>query len=121
MDISPLFIVVFVAASIGGTALMLLAVRAGARSQEKYRALAQDRGWRYDHAPSTGGGASITTFSDPGGSWLLELYSHSSSTSGGSGSTRHYTEYRDSAPSIPRGMAVLGPEIPEKTKARPTR
>ncbi|MDJ0627235.1 MAG: hypothetical protein QNJ44_03155 [Rhodobacter sp.] len=115
----PLLIALFAAAALGGTALIAFAVRAGARAKEAQRQMADRNGWHFDFTPASGGRGSETVISDPREGWTLTLYARSGSagSSSGSGSSVRWSMYEDPGARIPQGMAVLGPDIPEKTAA----
>ncbi|MEL7115647.1 MAG: hypothetical protein AAGP08_08645, partial [Pseudomonadota bacterium] len=112
-----LLIALFVVASIGGTALIAYAIRAGHKAKAALEAMARDNGWQFSYQPSAGGRGSRTIISDPTEGWTYTMYFHSTRTgsSGPSGSTTRWTQFE--APDLPvEGLAVLGPDIPEKTK-----
>ncbi|MDJ0827148.1 MAG: hypothetical protein QNJ16_16775 [Rhodobacter sp.] len=116
----PLLIALFVLASLGGTALIAVAIRAGAKAKEAQRKMAAQNGWQFEFVPASGGKGSETLISDPAEGWTLTLYSRSGSSSGsssGSGSSVRWSMHEDPGAAIPEGMAVLGPDIPEKTAA----
>jgi hypothetical protein len=111
-----LVIIVLVAASFCGTGLIYWAIKQSARQREALKALATKRGWQFEYSASSGGRGTETRISDPSEGWVMRLYFHSSSTSAsGGGRTTRWTQFE--APDLAiDGMAVLGPDIPEKTK-----
>ena len=115
----PLLVAVFVLASAGGSALLFFVIRAGAKTKAAQEEMAKRMGWRYEFFPASGGRGSETIFSDPGEGWTLTLYasSRSSSSSAGGSSSVRWSMFEDTRVKIPEGMAVLGPDIPEKTAA----
>jgi len=116
MEMSPWFILLFVLASIGGTALMVVALRAGAKRRERFAAYASENGWRYAFIAPAGSGVTEHEFTDPDAGWTLTIHSYSSGTANNTTSTRAWTEFRMPLLDIPEGMAVLGPDIPRKTQ-----
>ncbi len=115
----PLLIAVFVIASLGGTALIAVAIRAGAKAKAAQEEMARRNGWTYEFTPASGGRGSLTVISDRAEGWALQLYSKSGSSgsSSTSSSSIRWSMYEDPNARIPEGMAVLGPDIPEKTAA----
>ena len=113
----PWLIALFVLASVGGTALIAFAISRGAAHRKAQAEMAVANGWRYDHQAS--GGVSETIISDPEEGWRLTIHSYSGgsgSSSGSTGSSVRWTMFEDPSLRI-QGMAVLGPDIPEKTAA----
>lgn len=113
-----LFVVVtLILASFLGTGLIALAVRRGHQKREQLKTFAAEQGWTYHHTPSTGGRGSRSVISDPSEGWELVQYVQTSGTPGGNGSTRRWTQFTQSRLALDSGLALLGPEIPEKTAA----
>ncbi len=110
MDIT--FVALFLLASIGSSAVLVFALRAGAAKRAKLQQFARMHGWQYDYIPAKGSGSSETILTDPSEGWTLTIYFYSSN----SGRTRSHTQYCDPGLAIPDGMAVLGPDIPAKTR-----
>lgn len=107
-----LLIVLFLVCAVGGTGLLAYAVRAGHRSRAALKAMAEAEGWQVRTGPSPSGYGTETVISDPSEGWSLTLTFLSSNTSS---STNRWTSF--DAPDLPiEGLAVLGPDLPEKTK-----
>ena len=73
-----LVVVVLVIASFAGTALIGLAIRAGAKHREAIKALAGEKGWRYELKSLSNGTDTVLSDEDEG--WALTL-SHRSTRS----------------------------------------
>ncbi|MBW4983974.1 hypothetical protein KZZ07_15630 [Mameliella sp. CS4] len=106
---------VLILASLAGTGLIAYAIRHGQKRREALKALCAERGWSFDYQPQSGGRGSRTVISDPSEGWELVLYYRSNSSTGGT--TNHWTEFTQPRLALPDGMALLGPDIPEKTAA----
>ena len=104
---------VLILASLAGTGLIAYAIRHGQKRREALKALCAERGWSFDYQPQSGGRGSRTVISDPSEGWELVLYYRSNSSTGGT--TNHWTEFTQPRLALPDGMALLGPDIPEKT------
>ncbi|MDF0601438.1 hypothetical protein P1J78_11900 [Psychromarinibacter sp. C21-152] len=107
----------FVLASLASSALLGGVLYLAVKRRADYRAFAAARGWTYRYEGHSGSRAARHIFQDPQEGWTLTIFARSSSTAGGSGSTTRWTEFDDPGPALAEGMAVLGPEIPEKAAA----
>ena len=114
----PWFIAVFVVASVGGSALIIFALRMAKQSRDALKQMAEAEGWTFDFRGSTGGRGAETVIRDPNEGWVVTMYVHSGTTSGSSSSTGASTRWTSfEAPGLAvEGLAVIGPDIPEKTK-----
>lgn len=106
---------VLILASFAGTGLIAYAIRHSHKRREALKTLCAERGWSFDYQPQTGGRGSRTVISDRSEGWELVLYFRSNSSTGGT--TSHWTEFTQPRLALPDGMALLGPDIPEKTAA----
>ncbi|KUF11903.1 hypothetical protein [Pseudoponticoccus marisrubri] len=109
-----LIVFVLLAASFAGSALIFLAIRKSHLRREAQAALAAEKGWRFHHAPGRGGAPARTSISDPEEGWVLTL---NVTSSGRGGSVSRWTLFEDPRPALDQGMALLGPEIPDRTAA----
>ncbi|SHH54092.1 hypothetical protein [Marivita hallyeonensis] len=105
-----LFILVLIAGSGLGTAIMFFAFKKTREKQADYEAFAQRHGWTYAYSPATHNMPSIIEFRDPGDDWSLKLFS-------GQGSSKHRMEWRSPQGALSDGEAVLGMPLPEKSAA----
>lgn len=113
MDI--LVAIVLVLASFAGTGLLIFALRSGQKRRARLQEMSEANGWTFSYEPQSGGRGSRTVISDPQEGWEVVLYYRSNSSTGGSSS--HWSQFEQPRLALPEGMALLGPEIPEKTKA----
>lgn len=112
---NSLFIVLLLLASVLGSGLIGLALWQGQRRQERLKIFAAERGWTYQLQPSSGGSGRRTVIANPSEGWELVQYFQSSGSQGGS--TRRWTQFTQPGLALPEGLALLGPEIPQKTAA----
>ncbi|WP_323770259.1 hypothetical protein [Antarctobacter sp.] len=108
-------VAVLILASFLGTGLIAFALRRGAQRRERLERFAAERGWTYQHTPSTGGRGSRTVISDPAEGWELVQYVQTGGTQGGS--SRRWSQFTQPGLALDQGLALLGPDIPEKTAA----
>lgn len=106
------FILVLIAGSVLGTAVMVIAFKKGQDKQADYKAVAQNFGWHYVHDTATNKYAIYDTFSDPEDDWTLKIMFFSG---GVHGSSSRRIEWHSPQGALPNGEAALGAPLPEKT------
>lgn len=102
-------------ASVAGTLVIFLAVSGTRKQRAALREMAVAEGWTFSHEESDGRSGSRTVIADPAEGWAVTLYNRSNASGGGS-DTR-WSHFDLPALALPDGMAVLGPEIPESSRA----
>lgn len=113
----PLLITVFAVAVAIGAAAITYAIRSSAKTEAEQKALADAQGWTRTHTRDNSG--STTTFESAEEGWRLDIFTGRSNT-GSSNRTSNsvrWTMFTHPGVGIDRGMAVLGPDIPEKMRA----
>ncbi len=107
--------VVLILASLAGTGLIVWAIRQSQKQRERVKAMAAENGWHFSYQPQSGGRGSRTVISDPDEGWEVVLYRRSNSGNGGS--STHWSQFEQPRLALSDGMALLGPDIPQTTKA----
>lgn len=105
-----LIIIVLVAASLGGTALMIMAKRKTQAKRDAVYEMCQRNGWRYDQTTDPTGNIRITQITDPRDTWMVEEHFSSNSESD---STTRRTTWTDADAGIPAGLAVMSLAMPD--------
>lgn len=110
-----LFILVLIAASILGTALMFAALRKSRIKDAEYDAFAAKQGWRFTPDKGTRGEIIKRSFSDPDDDWTLDVVFIGDGPY--DGFTTRYVQWHSPQGALPEGQAVLGIPIPPKAVA----
>lgn len=106
-------VLVLVCAALAGNVLLFMALRAGSRRRKALEQMAAHNGWRYASQKASAGRGSTLTLSDPVARWTVEIYTNSSSGSGGS--TTRWTRFERPDLGLSEGAAILGPAIPAQS------
>lgn len=110
-------ILFFVAASVGGTAVIAFAIQRTAKQRQAVKELAARKGWTHEYHKLRNG--SDTVIADSAEGWQVKLCHRAGNTTGatgsGSGSVNSWSDFEAPEHWI-EGLAVIGPEVPEKTK-----